>query len=279
MSSRSFENHIKVTEAGVTALDWLTMESDLSKGRLKEAMAKGAVWVSEGSSTRRLRRAKKTPPVGSSLHLYYDEDVLSQTVNDAHLIADEQRYSIWHKPYGMWSQGSKWGDHCSLPRWAEQYFSPQRTAFLVHRLDRAATGLIMLAHDKGASQALANLFQTRQLEKTYQVVVHGEFPAGVTQTIREPLDEREACSHFRRLDYDPTSDRSLLRVQIETGRKHQIRRHLASTGFPVQGDRLYGTADDGKNLQLTACRLQFQCPLTGDSRDYALPTKYLPSLN
>ncbi len=278
MSNPAFEVHVEVTRSGTTALDWLAAECDLSRARLKQVMSKGAVWLTEGNSTRRLRRAKKVPPSGSSLHLYYDEAVLSKTVDDAVLIADEQRYSVWYKPYGMWSQGSKWGDHCSLCRWAELYFSPQRTAFIVHRLDRAASGLMMLAHDKGAAQALSKLFHDRQVEKTYQVVVHGEFPRGGTKTIREPLDDREACSHFTCLEYDHDTDRTLLRVQIETGRKHQIRRHLAGLGFPVVGDRLYGTGDDDQDLQLTACRLQFDCPLSGETRDYALPGELMPSL-
>jgi tRNA pseudouridine32 synthase/23S rRNA pseudouridine746 synthase len=66
--------------------------------------------------------------------------------------------------------------------------------------------------------------------------------------------------------------RSLLDVRIATGRKHQIRRHLAGLGYPVIGDRLYGTGEqDGVDLQLTAYLLAFRCPVAGEKVEYRLP--------
>jgi tRNA pseudouridine32 synthase/23S rRNA pseudouridine746 synthase len=74
----------------------------------------------------------------------------------------------------------------------------------------------------------------------------------------------------RTLQQDTEGDRSLVEVQIETGRKHQIRRHLASAGYPIVGDRLYGVAGDSDNLQLCAWRLAFCCPATGINKRYQL---------
>ncbi len=54
-------------------------------------------------------------------------------------------------PYGMLSQGSKWSDHCTIARFAQQHLTPERPVFIVHRLDRAATGLILIAHSKKTS--------------------------------------------------------------------------------------------------------------------------------
>lgn len=219
-------------------------------------MHKGAVWLTRDGHTRRLRRHKATLHAEDELHLYYSAVVLGQTAAPATLIADEGDFSIWDKPPGMLSQGSKWGDHTTITRFAEVQL--QRVTFLVHRLDRAASGLIVVAHSKRAARELTALFEQRKVEKTYQVRVAGEFPPQI-QHYSEPLDGRPAITHATRLEYDPYRDSSLLEVHIDTGRKHQIRLHLAGAGHPVLGDRLYGPSKEpGKGLQLRAVALCFQ---------------------
>ena len=84
--------------------------------------------------------------------------------------------------------------------------------------------------------------------------------------------------NFQNAEYSASQNRSLLDIRIETGRKHQIRHHLASMDFPVVGDRLHGRDQQGDNLQLTACSLSFCCPLSGESRHYQLPEPLLPKL-
>jgi tRNA pseudouridine32 synthase/23S rRNA pseudouridine746 synthase len=236
-------------------------------------MLKGAVWLTIGKKTQRIRRAKRSLKPGQVLHLYYDKTVLEQIPAEPMLVADFGRYSIWNKPYGLLSQGSKWGDHCTVTRWAEQHLKPERTAFVVHRLDRAANGLIIVAHEKQAAARLSALFQSRAIDKRYRIWVEGEFPAEAAQSpvrVEQELDGRHAVSHFTRLNFDPDKQRSLLDVKIETGRKHQIRRHSAGLGFPVVGDRLYGATQLTENLQLTAYYLAFDCPFSGEKRRFDL---------
>ena len=74
------------------------------------------------------------------------------------------------------------------------------------------------------------------------------------------IDGRHAVSYFSLVNYDSDSDRSLLDVSIDTGRKHQIRIHSALLGHPVVGDRLHGKDGDKENLQLQAYLLSFKCP-------------------
>lgn len=267
----SVELHIPIEGNDNNAVELLANKSGLSKQKIKQAMQKGAVWLSRGKNTRPLRRANSALKTEDTLHLYYNAKVLAEEPPEPVLISDEGDYSIWYKPYGLRSQGSKWGDHCTINRWIERNLTPQRPTFIVHRLDRAASGLIIIAHTKTMAAAFSRMFREREMSKRYRVVVHGHFPSGDNATrLDNELDGKQSVTHAKLLRYDEGRDRSLLEVDIETGRKHQIRRHLSLAGFPVVGDRLYGRDSDEENLQLSAVELRFTCPISGDERHYRL---------
>lgn len=271
-STRRFESHITVETTGANAVDVLHVATDLAKQRIKVAMTNGAVWLTRGKTTQRVRRAKRVLRPGDELHLYYDEDILAEKPAQPSLIADADGYSVWNKPYGLRSQGSKWGDHCTVVRWAERHLQPERPAFTVHRLDRAANGLMLVAHSKRMAAELSALFRNREVEKRYRALVAGDFSTQANpRRVEEPIDGKAAVSEFSCQEIRKRPLQSLVDVRIETGRKHQVRRHLAQIGFPVIGDRLYGAGDsDGADLQLTAYYLAFECPLRGQKVEFRL---------
>ncbi|UUA73051.1 RluA family pseudouridine synthase [Cellvibrio sp. QJXJ] len=269
MSDTSFEIPQKfeftVTQTEQTALDLLAEGTGLSKQRIKDAMNKGAVWWTLKGKTLRLRRATKVLYKGSRIQFFYDEQVLARKPETATLIYDAGNYSIWFKPPGMLSQGSQWGDHCSILRWVEvngQFTQgrEKRECFLVHRLDGDASGLIILAHDSQAAAKLSTLFQARDMHKFYQawVVDDCEVPTSGL-TLSYELDGKSAITHIKKIRAE--NNKTLLDVTIETGRKHQIRRHLANIGHPIVGDRVYGKKAS-VGLQLLAYRLEFICPFS-----------------
>ena len=269
------EYHIEIESNGFNALDILAQETRLSRQKIKQSMQKGCVWLEKERYIQRLRRAKKILEKGSTLHFYYNEKVLNQTPLAVQLISDKGSYSIWNKPSGMLSQGSKWGDHCTIYRWAEMHLKPERPAFIVHRLDRAASGLIILAHKKKTAAHFSNMFQKHEIEKHYEVSVEGDFSSVLSKNkrlkvITEKLDDKEAESHIQLISFDSEKQQSLLDVEIKTGRKHQIRKHLANLGFPVIGDRLYGAKDTNTDLQLKAVLLRFNCPISGEDQEFRL---------
>jgi len=239
-------------------------------------MSKGAVWITRGNKSQRLRRAKRSLQAGDQVHLYYDERVLAETPPGPALIADKGDYSVWHKPRGMRSQGSKWGDHCTIMRWAEQHLEPERTSYTVHRLDLATDGLIIVAHSKTMAAKFGHLFRERRIIKRYRAVVHGAFATTDTpRSIAEAIDGKAARSEISLVEHSADGSRSLVDVRIYTGRKHQIRRHLAYAGHPVVGDRLHGSGEkDGVDLQLTAYLLAFDCPADQKPVEYRLPDKF-----
>ena len=266
------EAHVLVESAQDCSIDLLQQATGLSKQRIKQAMTNGAVWMTRGRNTQRLRRAKRALRVGDEVHLYYDAKILAESPPEPRLIADLGGYSVWHKPRGLRSQGSKWGDHCTVVRWAERHLKPERSAFTVHRLDRAAEGLILVAHAKRVAAALSALFKDRAVEKCYRALVAGDFSRQPNpMRVESPLDDKEAISEISLEEVIDAGSRSLVNVRIETGRKHQVRRHLAELGYPIIGDRMYGAGEkDGVDLQLTANLLAFDCPVNDERVEYRL---------
>jgi tRNA pseudouridine32 synthase/23S rRNA pseudouridine746 synthase len=173
----------------------------------------------------------------------------------------------------MLAQGTQYGDHCSLVRQAELYFRPSREVFLVHRLDREASGLMLLAHSKDAAAKLSDLFQNSKIIKTYLVEVLGDLgKKGRQGSMDFALDGKPSHTEYKMKSYLPETNTSIAEVVIKTGRLHQIRRHFEMLGFPVMGDPKYGT--DNKNatgMKLSAVSLRFNCPFLGIEVEYTLP--------
>ncbi len=256
-----------------TACELLAAAAGLPKGRIKDAMTKGAVWLRHGGKRRRLRRATALPAPGDVLELFYDEELLVREPPLPRCLADERHYTIWYKPPGLLAQGNDYGDHCSLLRQAELH--TRRPVFLVHRLDREAAGLMLVAHTREAAARLSRLFREKRIDKLYRVRVRGRLPApgGV---IALPLDGKPARTEYTVSRYDSATDTTLAEVRLASGRLHQIRRHLALLGHPVMGDPRYGTGNkDAAGLQLLAAGLAFRCPFGGALSSYALPEELL----
>lgn len=276
----NFELPPTVIDQPELAANYLAEASNLSKGIVKDAMKKGAVWLTKNGRKRRLRRAKSMLQPGDEVSFYYAEDILNTTPEQPTLVADERDFSVWIKPAGVTSGGTRFGDHCAIDRIIEKRLD--RPCFLVHRLDRFAWGLMVVAHGKKSAADLSGQFQARQVKKYYEAIVIGELIEPVT--INATVDEKAAISHVTPMTSNGIH--SQVRVNIETGRKHQIRQHLSSLGYPILGDRQYGgyhedqtneanQADVG--LQLAAVELAFQS-MSGDTHTYRLDAELSPQL-
>ena len=153
---------------------------------------------------------------------------------------------------------------------------------VVHRLDKDASGLMVVAKNKEAQLNLASQFKARSVVKAYLVLVKGhltpddgviEAPIGRDPRNRKRMavvaqgEGREARTDYHVLRH--IGEYTLLEVRPETGRTHQIRVHLSAIGYPVFGDRVYGARSERlPRLFLHACRLGFRLPSSGEYREF-----------
>lgn len=161
------------------------------------------------------------------------------------LLARTEEWVAVNKPAGMPTQPPRDRAQLSLE---EMLRAEYRTIYLVHRLDTPTSGVVLFARTRGEAARLSQLFANGEMRKIYLAVV--EPTIATEMTIDTPIDGKEAVTIVR-----PSSGR-LVEVEIKTGRTHQIRRHLASIGHPVAGDRRYGPGPKAPRLMLHAWRLE-----------------------
>lgn len=266
------------TPTPVAACSFLAEETGLSVTRVKDAMNKGAAWIHKKGRMARLRKAKALLHPGTRLEFHYDEALLGIQPPDAALIRDLRDYSVWFKPAGLMSQGTMYGDHCSLLRQTELFYGSSRPVYLVHRLDREASGIMLIAHSRQAASLLSGLFREGKIFKGYRVQVRGDLLRWKKEgSITHDLDGKKAATDFTFLTYNPDSDTSVIEAVLRTGRLHQIRRHFAMAGYPVMGDPRYGKNNKNtEGLRLVAVSLKFISPFSNKVEEYRLPEDSLP---
>jgi tRNA pseudouridine32 synthase/23S rRNA pseudouridine746 synthase len=251
--------------------DFLMKLSPLTPAQLGEVAQKGGVWIQRKGKGKilRIRVLKDSVDPDDIITLNFDPKVLKlPEVSHLDAVYEDENYGVWIKPAGVVPQGSQTSDHASVLRYVEK--QKKKEVFLVHRLDRETHGLMIVAYHSRAAAVLSDLFQKNKIHKEYEAVVLGDMVPGTRGTINASLDDKEAVTHYEVVN--SARGQSLLRVRIETGRLHQIRRHLDSVGHPIMGDPKYGKGNKNKEgLKLLASLLSFEDPWLRKSQIFRLP--------
>ena len=213
----------------------------------------GRIEVRSGAAVTLAARARL--PFPRELELVHEDDALLVVVKPAGLLTiatDRERERTAYRL--LWS-----------------YLAPTRERpFIVHRLDRETSGLLVVAKSEPVKRALQAQFEARSAERIYEALVHGGPPrdqgtlaSRLVQDrglrVRSAAAGREAITHYRVLARG--HDRSRVELRLGTGRRHQIRVQLAEAGCPIVGDTAHGGRRAGR-LCLHATRLGFVHPVT-----------------
>lgn len=200
-------------------------------------------------------------------------------MNEFQILHLEDSFAVCLKPARVLSTDEPGG----MPELVRQALGdPNACVRTVHRLDRVVAGLMVLARTPQAASELSRQIREDEFQKEYQAVVHGfpSEPAGtMTDLLLRNKPERKTYVVTQPgkgvqeaiLDYkvmSTTQDLTKVRIQLRTGRTHQIRAQFSSRGLPLVGDRKYSLNDDGCEIALWSSRLAFSHPVTGASVEF-----------
>ena len=167
----------------------------------------------------------------------------------------------------------------------EKYNKPGNVYLgLVHRLDRPVGGVMVFARTSKAASRLSNEVRERKIKKTYLAIVHGktkeyekliDYISKDEKTNNSYIDKKsgkESILEYNTIKYDKENDLSLVKVNLETGRHHQIRLQMSNINHALYGDQRYGLQDK-KQIALYAYKLEFIHPVTKEEMSFELLPK------
>lgn len=218
---------------------------------------------------------------GDDVKIYVADDFLYKKL-DIPIVYQDNNIVIFNKPQSIEVTGEN-----SLTDYAKKLFSNDANTFIdpCHRLDRNTSGLVLFARDKSSLDELLLAFKNHLVEKHYICAVYG-IPKKKTQRLEAFLfkDSKKSqvyisdqpqkgyqkiITSYKLIKTNPQKNISLLDIQLETGKTHQIRAHLAYINLPILGDGKYGINKINKEFslskqQLSSYSLSFHLPLNSN---------------
>jgi len=261
-----------------------TLVPEFSRSYLQQLIEAGAVRLRGRPATRSAARVKagdsgdvQLRPTPQSQAFVPEPMALTVVHEDEHLLViDKPAGLVVHPAPGHWRGTLLNG---LLARDGKAVLLPR--AGIVHRLDKDTSGLMVVARERQAMDALVRLIAAREVARQYLALAHRPWRGAPSREVDAPIGRDPAnrlrmavvdlARHPGKLAQtglelqDSAEPGCLVRASLRTGRTHQIRVHMAHVGHPLVGDELYGGAPAGgmRRQALHACRLAFVHPVTG----------------
>ncbi len=257
MGLRKMPFTVSPAEQGQDLLAFLSAKLSLSRRKAKELLDRRHVFVND----RRVWMARHALRAQDEVAVFLAGETAAPPP-PPRILRDDGRYLVADKPPGLLSNGPDSAE--SLLRG----LTCNASLRAVHRLDRDTSGCLLFAADDARFNRMVEQFRAERIGKLYHALVTGRL-AGDT-AIEKPLEGRKAVTRLHVLDSNRLA--SHVQVKIETGRTHQIRKHLAMIRHPVLGDSEYGNAGPQEKLfqsiprqMLHASLLEYPDPETGET--------------
>jgi len=273
---------------------------DYSRTRLQEWIKSGELKV-DGKTSAQREKVVLGQKIEINANITSKENWQAQELK-LDIIYEDADILVINKPIGLVVHPAH-GNYDNTLLNALLYYAPELSnvprAGIIHRLDKDTSGLLLVARNLESHTKLTRLLKDHNIEREYEAIVVGVMTAGGTvdapigrnphkrlqmAVLENTDDAKEAVTHYRVLERFPAHTR--VKLQLETGRTHQIRVHLAHIGYPIVGDKTYGgrmklppgaSAELRETLRsfprqaLHACRLSFKHPSTAKRVEFKSP--------
>jgi 23S rRNA pseudouridine1911/1915/1917 synthase len=264
------ESHIAVQQTNPIRLQEYAVgifKTVPTKSGIKKAIKKGLLLV-DGQATSTALLIKG----GEKIELFQDENNQQFKRLDFPLevLLEDDYLAIIYKPAGVLVSGNKFVTiaNALLQNLHKSHQTDAVKPQPIHRLDYPTSGLLLIGKTSSAITKLSRLFEDKTIQKTYHAICIGEMkPFGI---INAPIENKESVTEFKVLK-SIASKRfqflNLVELHPKTGRKHQLRIHMASIGNQILGDKEHGNSEfilKGKGLYLHASTLHFTHPFTNE---------------
>lgn len=285
------ETILLIAETEAPRIDaYLAANTEFSRSKLQKLIKEGAV-----EQNGKPCKANSEVKTGDVIRLHVPEESDDQLPEPENIpldvVYEDEDLALINKPKGMVvhpAPGNTTGTLVNALLYRFRSLSETGGGTrpgIVHRIDRLTSGLLVVAKNDAAHEALAKQFALHTAHREYLCIVHGNLkedsgtvdaPIGRHKTDRKRMavteDGRRAVTHWRVLERFGTE--TLLDVALETGRTHQIRVHMAYIKHPIVGDEVYGSAAPKLGLSgqaLHGYRLTFVHPRTGEEMTFTAP--------
>ncbi len=207
------------------------------------------------------------------------------------IIYEDNHIIVVEKPVNIPSQGDKTGDIDMLTlikQYIKQKYNKPGEVYLglVHRLDRPVGGVMVFAKTSKAAARLSEQVRVKEFKKKYLVIVDGKMEnkegtledyllknekLNMSKVVKEGTkNSKLAKLDYEVLKYDEVINLSVLKINLHTGRHHQIRVQMANSGHSIYGDQKYGTRGRGKQICLWAYELSILHPITKETMTFKI---------